>query len=145
MSVSDETRSRPRILIAEDTPMFQTVMRRCLEQLGCEIVVKGDGRQALDLLLEDPVTFQLLVSDLEMPELDGFSLVREIRAHPVLGSLPVIACSSRTEPEYEAQALAAGFDAYLVKLNEEQLKKTAALWLVRGIRRQPVRDLQEQG
>jgi len=133
-----------KVLVAEDTPMFQKVIRRCLEQMKCEAVIAENGRLALDLLEKDPATYQLLVSDIEMPELDGMSLVSRLREHPVLCGLPAIACSSRTEPEFREQALARGFDEYLVKLNEDELKRTVALWLVRGVRRQPAFDQKGQ-
>jgi two-component system chemotaxis sensor kinase CheA len=88
------------------------------------LTVVNDGMEALDLLLERPHDFDLVVSDIEMPRMDGFELVRRIRSEAVLRSLPVIAVTSLATPEHVERGLREGFDSYLIKIDKEQLVTT---------------------
>jgi signal transduction histidine kinase/CheY-like chemotaxis protein len=104
--------SRQLVLVADDN----ADMRRHLETvLGSrwDVVVAGDGRQALEMARR--YRPDLLVTDVMMPELDGFGLIAAIRADADLASLPVIMLSARAGPEAVGGGLAAGADHYLVK------------------------------
>jgi signal transduction histidine kinase/CheY-like chemotaxis protein len=104
--------SRQLVLVADDN----ADMRRHLATvLGSrwEVVVAGDGRQALELARR--YRPDLLVTDVMMPELDGFELIGAIRADADLASLPVIMLSARAGQEAVGGGLAAGADHYLVK------------------------------
>ena len=104
--------SRQLVLVADDN----ADMRRHLATvLGSrwEVVVAGDGRQALEMARRDRP--DLLITDVMMPELDGFGLIAAVRADASLASLPVIMLSARAGPEAVGGGLAAGADNYLVK------------------------------
>lgn len=104
--------SRQVVLVADDN----ADMRRHLATvLGSrwDVVEAGDGRQALELALR--CRPDLLITDVMMPELDGFGLIAAIRADAGLASLPVIMLSARAGPEAVGGGLAAGADNYLVK------------------------------
>ncbi len=104
--------SRQVVLVADDN----ADMRRHLATvLGSrwDVVVAGDGRQALELARRCQP--DLLITDVMMPELDGFGLIGAIRADASLASLPVIMLSARAGPEAVGDGLAAGADNYLVK------------------------------
>ena len=104
--------SRQLVLVADDN----ADMRRHLGTvLGSrwDVVEAGDGRQALELARRHRP--DLLITDVMMPELDGFGLIAAIRADAGLASLPVIMLSARAGPEAVGDGLAAGADYYLVK------------------------------
>jgi signal transduction histidine kinase/CheY-like chemotaxis protein len=104
--------SRQLVLVADDN----ADMRRHLATvLGSrwDVVEAGDGRQALELARRRRP--DLLITDVMMPELDGFELIAAIRADAGLASLPVIMLSARAGPEAVGGGLAAGADNYLVK------------------------------
>jgi two-component system chemotaxis sensor kinase CheA len=121
-----------QILVAEDSPFFQNLIRSYLEHPPRRLTVVADGVKALELLQERPQDFDILVSDIEMPRMDGFELVRKIRADPVLRDLPVIAVTSLATPEYVERGLREGFDSYLIKIDKEQLVTTIDRHLERG-------------
>jgi PAS domain S-box-containing protein len=113
--------SRPRrILVAEDTPASQMVVRLLLEGLGHTVEVVSNGRQAVEAC-ERP--FDVVFLDIQMPEMDGCAAARAIRgreatrgnASKSASSLPLVALSAFSQPSEQAAALAAGMDAYLTK------------------------------
>lgn len=87
------------ILIADDSAMARTVIRRCLEIAGFSDAVffeAGDGKAALEVLQKNQIN--LLITDLNMPELDGTGLLKRIKASPRLTSIPVIVITSISNP-----------------------------------------------
>lgn len=111
-----------RILLAEDTVFFRKTLKSLLEQTGYEVVAVGDGQEAIDLLNQNEKPFDLVISDIEMPRVNGFQLAKAIRHHPKLSSLPLLAVSSRADSSFVAEGQRAGFDLYM-----EKLKPTAFL------------------
>lgn len=105
--------ARPRVLVAEDSLTTRTLERNILQAAGYEVAVAPDGAEAWHLLQSQP--FALLVSDVEMPIVDGFALTERIRAHATLRSLPVILVTARAAPEDRVRGLEAGADAYIAK------------------------------
>lgn len=111
-----------KVLLAEDTPFFQNVERKYLESIGCEITLAQNGKIALEYL--DKSHFDLLISDLMMPEMDGLELIKNVRSSSVYGSIPAIALSSMSNNYYINTALESGFNAYECKLDKVTLVKT---------------------
>lgn len=112
---------RGRILVAEDTVFFRKAIRSVLEKTGYEVITANDGKDAMDLLTQDGNTFDLIVSDIEMPRLNGFRLAEAIRKNPKLSATPLLAVSSRAEKGFVAEGMKAGFDLYLEKLKPDTL------------------------
>ena len=135
-TVSQERRPA-HILLAEDSPFFQNLIRSYLENPPRHLTIAGNGRIAWEILQARPDEFDLLVTDIEMPEMDGFELVRKIRHDERLRSLPVIAVTSLASSQHIDRGMREGFDSYLVKIDKEQLLKTIARHLDRGVRRRP--------
>jgi two-component system, chemotaxis family, sensor kinase CheA len=107
-----------RALVVDDSITMRTLLKNVLTAAGYQVTVAEDGQAALDLLSKDH-DFQIVVTDLQMPRMDGISLCEGIRALP--GSyLPVVMVTSVDEPEEKSRALAAGADAYVVKASFEQ-------------------------
>jgi signal transduction histidine kinase len=112
-STPDEaTDERPRALVAEDNGDMRAYLRRLLSA-DFNVVLARDGREALELARRDPVG--VVISDVMMPGLDGFELVRELRRDPRTRELPVVLLSARGDPESTLQALELGADDYIVK------------------------------
>ena len=102
-----------RIVIADDSNTARMFIRRCLEIIGVReatFVEAGNGKEALALVKEAPT--DLLVTDLNMPLMDGETLLKWIKGSPRLTSLPVVVISSVLNPAREAELLALG--AYAV-------------------------------
>jgi len=104
-----------RILVAEDDEFSARYMEQLLVRQGHRVRMAKDGREALGLAAEG--TFELLMLDMHMPELDGFEVVRAIRERERTegGHLPVVALTARSRKEDRERCLAAGMDDFLTK------------------------------
>ncbi len=104
----------PRIMVVDDSITSRTLERSILEAAGFETITAVHGAQALEFLRRGEHV-DLVVSDVEMPELDGFGLTSEIRRDPRLAQIPVILITSLNAPEHKERGAMAGADAYIVK------------------------------
>ena len=103
----------PLVLAVDDSPTVRRVLERLLLGTGYRVALAGDGAEALALMaLERPA---LLLADVEMPRLDGFGLLRAVRADARLAGLPVVLISSRAGGQHRRLALELGADQYLDK------------------------------
>ena len=104
----------PLVLVVDDSRMVRESLARSLTGRGYRVLRAADGLEALELLRAEPV--DLVVSDVEMPRLDGFALVRRLRDMPApLRGLPVLIVSSRDSEADRLAGLEAGADRYLPK------------------------------
>jgi two-component system chemotaxis sensor kinase CheA len=115
---------RWRLLVVEDSLTTRTLMKSILEAAGYEISVAVDGQQAWRLLAEQPV--DLVVTDVEMPRMDGFQLTAAIRGSKPLADLPVVLVTSRGSDADKRRGIEVGANAYLVKsgFDQENLLRT---------------------
>jgi two-component system chemotaxis sensor kinase CheA len=102
------------VLVVEDSFTIRELQRSILEASGYAVTTAENGRHALSLLDRD-ASISLVVSDVDMPELDGFGLAAAIRAHPDRCDLPVVIVTSRDTDEDRRRGAEAGADAYVVK------------------------------
>jgi two-component system chemotaxis sensor kinase CheA len=102
-----------RILYAEDSIITREYAAGVLRSRGFTVVEANDGVQAFELLQREP--FDLLLTDLQMPRMDGFKLCAQVRKDARLKNLPIVVMSTLDTPETKRMALDAGADAYLVK------------------------------
>ena len=114
-TVTDDGDAGPRasVLIVDDALTVRELQRSILERAGYAVELAEDGAAALAAL--DRWRPDLVLTDVEMPRLDGFALVEAIRARPELASLPVLIVTSRAEEADRRRGLEAGADGYLVK------------------------------
>ncbi len=108
-------RSRPRVLIAEDSDVIREGIRRMLEAHGCDVVAARDGAEAMELADRDALGFDLVSTDVMMPQVDGYELTRRLRAHPRHKNVPIVMVTSRSEHIDRVRGFDAGVDEYLVK------------------------------
>lgn len=105
-----------RVLVAEDNPTNQQVAKKLLAKLGCRAEIVSNGRAALQALVREH--FDLVLMDVQMPELDGYSATRAIRAEqfPVLNRrIPILAMTAHAFTGVREKCLQAGMDDYLTK------------------------------
>ncbi|MCZ7652223.1 MAG: response regulator [Thermoanaerobaculia bacterium] len=102
-----------RLLLVDDSRVTREMERRILEDAGFHVEVAGDGDEAMRRLAAEP--FDCLVTDIEMPGLDGFQLTEELRRAERFARLPIVVVSTRERPEDRLRGLRAGADAYLTK------------------------------
>ena len=119
--LSDAGWSELQVLVAEDNPVNQLVVRRLLEKLNISPVIVDDGRQAVDYACSNPV--DLVLMDCDMPVMDGYQATKSIRDSG-LENIWIIGLSAKAAEEEVQQALDSGMDAYLPKpVMLEQLRE----------------------
>ncbi|HLI63872.1 MAG TPA: chemotaxis protein CheW, partial [Terriglobales bacterium] len=109
------------ILLAEDSDFFRAQLRRFLEADGYSVLDAADGEIAWKLLQQNPEKVQLVLTDIEMPNMNGLELTRHIRSDSRVAKLPVIAVTSLASDEDIAQGKSAGVDDYQIKLDRDAL------------------------
>ncbi len=109
-----------RILIAEDSPSVRNMLGAELMELGFDVVTSCDGNEAIGILNKDKA-FDLVISDVEMPQMDGLALTTAIRTNPEMEKMPVIVYSSIGDIGMKARAAFLKADAHVTKLSVEEL------------------------
>ncbi|PSB40460.1 hybrid sensor histidine kinase/response regulator [Cyanosarcina cf. burmensis CCALA 770] len=112
---SATTEEIPKILIVDDAIAFRRILERILTAAGYKVVQCRDGQEALEKLSSSEERFDLAISDLEMPRVDGLSLLREIRASSQWQKLPVIVLTSRENQWHRQTAFGLGATEYFTK------------------------------
>ncbi|MBN2705879.1 MAG: response regulator [Deltaproteobacteria bacterium] len=101
------------ILVVDDEKTITDMLRKILIELGYQVTVTNDGREALSLIKAQPSSFDLLITDMTMPHLTGIELAQKAMA--LNAKLPVILCTGFSELINQEQAYAIGIKAYLSK------------------------------
>ncbi|EKP0294028.1 chemotaxis protein CheV [Aeromonas sp. R4-1] len=127
-SVDHPTLGRP-VLVADDSSVARKQVQRALQAIGVECVLAKDGREALNMLLEmtknGPIKDQvaLVISDIEMPEMDGYTFTAEIRNNPNLKDLHVILHTSLSGVFNQAMVQKVGANNFIAKFQPDELAK----------------------
>jgi two-component system chemotaxis sensor kinase CheA len=114
-----EAPQRKTILVVDDSITTRTLEKNILEAAGYKVKLATDGEQALGLLLAEGLP-HLVVSDINMPRLDGFELTSRIKQDNRYGDIPVILVTSLDSPADKARGIEVGADAYIVKSSFDQ-------------------------
>jgi CheY-like chemotaxis protein/class 3 adenylate cyclase len=124
------TRAKRLVLLADDSPLIHRHTVPILEDDGYEVRSANDGAEAVELARS--LVPDLVITDVEMPKLDGYGVCKALKSEPALAHVPVLICSSLGEAADLERGFDAGADDYLVKpvIPEELLTRVAAL--VRG-------------
>ncbi len=104
-----------RLLVVEDNLANQQVARALLEAEGAAVHMAGGGLQALEALRADPEGFDLVITDIQMPDLDGYETARRIRGDLGLQALPIIAMTANVLASAREACMAAGMNGYVSK------------------------------
>jgi signal transduction histidine kinase/CheY-like chemotaxis protein/HPt (histidine-containing phosphotransfer) domain-containing protein len=120
-----------RVLLVEDNEMNQQVATELLESAGAVVTVAGHGGIAVNLLRDgpQPPPFDIVLMDLQMPEMDGLTATRLLRADPRFGSLPIIAMTAHALVEERERCMSAGMNDHVTKpIDPDALFATLARW-----------------
>jgi two-component system chemotaxis sensor kinase CheA len=120
-----------RVLVAEDSVTSRLLLKHLLEGAGWSVDTAVDGLDALSRLRS--ARYDVVVSDVEMPHMDGLALTASIRANPATAELPVVLVTSLQTPEQREAGLRAGADAYFTKGSFDQDRLLATLRRVGGM------------
>jgi DNA-binding response OmpR family regulator len=102
------------ILTVEDNPDIRLLFDIILRSAGYEVVSVSGGNEAMEVLERAP-TPELIVLDVQMPDLDGWETLRAIRARPDTADVPVVMCTVKARPVDQARGWELGCDGYLTK------------------------------
>lgn len=119
-----------RVLVVEDTQFFRQLIKNHLEGAGYHVVLATNGLEGLGQL--DQNSFDLVVSDIEMPIMDGLTFARSVREKPQFGALPLLALTTLSGEEDRRRALDCGFDAYEIKLERDSFLANVRMLLELG-------------
>lgn len=124
------------VLVADDSAVARNQVRRALESMGVKVELVNDGKQALDWLLDKAnqvdnlsAVVPLLISDIEMPEMDGYTLTAEIKQQDKLKAIHVILHSSLSGVFNEVMIKKVGADQFIAKFHPDELASAVQKWL----------------
>ncbi len=127
----EETHSKAsscRVLIVDDSSVARKQITRCLQNLGIEVVAQNDGRQALTYLKgllaqgkKPAEEFIMMISDIEMPEMDGYTLTTEVRQNPEMRDMHVLLHTSLSGVFNQNMVKRVGADDFLAKFQPDDL------------------------
>ncbi|HRF95591.1 MAG TPA: response regulator, partial [Aggregatilineales bacterium] len=109
---------RLRVLVVDDSITTRTLEKNILETIGFEVIVAIDGQEAWEMLPD--YVFDVIITDVEMPKMNGLELCTRIKTTDKYQHLPVILLTSLSKPEQREAGLKAGADAYLIKSQFDQ-------------------------
>jgi len=111
--MSTDAQYKPRILIVEDHPIIAELVETRLRIEGMHPIKCPGGREALELVTSEP--FDAVILDIMMPEVDGYEVLRHIRANKATATLPVIFLTAKSTPADVEKGLALGANYYMTK------------------------------
>ena len=110
-----------KILYAEDSGFFRSTVRRVLEEEGYSVIEAEDGLKAWELLQDNSDDVFVVLTDIEMPNLDGFGFAKKIRDDARFQDIPIIALTTLAGENDMAKGKAVGINDYQVKLDKKRL------------------------
>nr|WP_321443618.1 chemotaxis protein CheW [uncultured Cohaesibacter sp.] len=109
-----------KLLFVDDSSFFRNMLGPVFKAAGYEVTICASGKEALAVLERDP-SYEIVVSDIEMPEMNGFELCEAVRRHPATRDIPIIALSSLCTPAAIERGRQAGFNDYVAKFDRPGL------------------------
>jgi signal transduction histidine kinase/DNA-binding LytR/AlgR family response regulator len=121
-----------RVLLVDDNATNRKVASQILMKAGCEVQMASSGQEAITILQKD-ANFDLVLMDIQMPEMDGMETTRRLKALGLVHLPPIVAMTAYAMKEDRERFLAAGMDDYLAKpIRAQQLIQTVSRWVLSG-------------
>lgn len=121
----------PRVLVVEDAPPTRVLMETALALVGCVVESTGDGADALARAIADPP--DAIVLDIAIPTIDGWEVLRQLRAHEATRRVPVVIATAHAAVEHHDRAQGMGAEAFIDKpFNPVDLQRTVLSVARRG-------------
>ncbi|MGM0442604.1 MAG: chemotaxis protein CheW [Fibrobacterota bacterium] len=114
------------VLVVDDSPFFRKQMGSIVTDTGYTLITAGDGEEALEVLEKEQV--DLVLTDIEMPRMNGLELTRKIRQGPK-AHIPVVACTTLSKAEDRSKGYDAGVNEYLIKIDRTQVVQSCTKYL----------------
>jgi two-component system, sensor histidine kinase and response regulator len=106
--------SSARILVAEDNAVNRKLIEMMLKKIGCKVILAENGREAVEKFIMSPESYDLILMDIQMPEMDGFEALRILRVKGYT-DIPILAMTAHAMKEHREECLAAGMNDYISK------------------------------
>ena len=128
-SVREAMKRSVRILLGEDNPVNQRLVKLMLEKAGYQVNVASDGKEIIDKIVKSPEGFNLIFMDIQMPEMDGLEVTKHLRKNG-FGSIPIIAMTAHAMKGDREKCIAAGMNDYITKpIKREQVLNILEKWV----------------
>ncbi len=113
-----------KILVVEDSILYQRILQDALETQGFDVMLAENGRIGLSLLEDDSLHFDIIITDIEMPEMNGFELVQRVRSlQNKYKDIPIVSVTTRVSESDLKKGRELGINTHLEKLNKDQVIK----------------------
>jgi two-component system, chemotaxis family, sensor kinase CheA len=126
MRAREEEVQHAKILIAEDSMFFRKLIYQYIRVPEWDVEIVNDGLEAWERLQSEPNRFDLVISDINMPRMDGFELAVKIREDRRFDKLPLVALTTMSEEHFKEKGLRCGFDRYVIKIDKREVRSTVA-------------------
>ncbi len=126
------TEEKQNVLFVEDSPFFRSLTEPFLASAGYNITLAEDGSEALQILNKNPDRFDIIVTDIEMPNMNGFEFSSACRAQSTFATLPIIAYTSSMSQEVMRRAKEVGINECIVKTDRPKLLESMSHHLANG-------------
>ncbi|MFT8419934.1 MAG: response regulator [Gluconacetobacter sp.] len=104
-----------RVLTIDDSRTMQGMLRKALEEAGYDVIQGGDGVEGIEVLESADPPPNVIITDINMPRMDGFGVIEAVRKMPAFKHLPVIVLTTESDPEKKARARAVGATGWIIK------------------------------
>lgn len=122
----DTQTRQAKILVAEDSLFFRKLIRQYMTREEWTVEIVNDGVEAWEKLLAEPQRYDLVISDINMPRMDGFQLASKIREDRRFDMLPLVALTTLSDDHFREKGLSLGFDRYVIKIDKNHVRSTVS-------------------
>ncbi|MCE3014772.1 MAG: chemotaxis protein CheW [Pirellula sp.] len=122
----DVKTSNARILVAEDSLFFRKLINQYITREEWTVEIVEDGLEAWNKLCAEPNRYDLVISDINMPRMDGYQLATKIREDKRFDALPLVALTTLSDDHFREKGLSLGFDRYVIKIDKNHVRSTVA-------------------
>ncbi len=113
---------KEKILFADDSPVIKKIVKRAIESRNFEFLEASDGKEALEVLSKEYKNIILILSDWNMPVMNGFDFLKSVKSNAAFKNIPVIMITTEAEKSHIIKAVQAGAANYIIKpFNSEDL------------------------